>query len=261
MSNPMNTLERIERNNYVATEQQIETAASERYVSDTAVRRTDQTYLRVIIVGCQAELGPAVARGRRRTPPPATKEAQTAVLERVHAKYYAAVLRGITTPDVAPEEGLDDAERQRRTLERNRRSTFARSAKATLLRYVENGGDMRTLDVKEATKFSLRKAVAPPESTDRNERQIARAEGMLIRALRRTARTNPEMAADQLERLLEEFQRELDAMTGEGQPEPTATQVQPARDFGATTTVAGRRGGGPPGAGAGERAPMLHRGA
>jgi hypothetical protein len=109
----MNVIDNIEKHNYVATEAQVETLAREHHSSAAALNRSNLTYLRIIIAGCQAELG-----GKRgRAPAP---EAQMSVLEKVHGKFYAAVLRGVVTEDVAADDTLDRTERGRRQLERNR---------------------------------------------------------------------------------------------------------------------------------------------
>lgn len=214
-----------------ATEAQVEQLAHARYTAGSQASRADSTYFRVLLVACQSKLG-GIKRGPGRRSAVDVK-GQLAVLDAAHERFYAAVLRGVTTPEVAAEEGLERAERQRRMLERNARSGFARSAKSALWAYAEAGGDLRGLDPVEVTKSSLRAALAPAEPTDKVARQIGRAEGSLIRAIQRQARASPDEARGTVERLMDEFQKLIDGLSDEG-----------AADMGATTTVAaaGTRG-------------------
>lgn len=226
-----------------ATEAQVEQLALAMYTAGNESRRGDATYFRIVLSACQAKLG---KRGPGRRPSLDTA-AQLTVLEATNDRFYAAVLRGVTTPDVAAEEGLETAERQRRMLERNRRSGFARSAVATLRAYATAGGDLRTLDAATASKSAVRAALAPPEPTDKVSRQIARAEGSLVRSLRRQARASPEEARATVERLLVELQSLADGFEDEGAADAGATTVVPAglRSGGHTRTRVG--------------VPMLHR--
>lgn len=216
------TLIKIEKDHFVATEQAIEALAHERYANSGSVARADGTYLRVLIVEAQSKLGRPRGRGAK---PNAVDQA--AVLETAHERFYAAVLRGVTTPDIAVNgDEMDAKERQRRSLERNRRSAFARSAKSTLALYVAGGGDLRTIDIGMVSKGSLRAAVAPPEPQDRTERQIARAQGALLRACTRKARGDPNEARGSIEAAIEALQGLLDQI--DAQPAPVAAETRRA---------------------------------
>ena len=48
---------------YVATEAQVETLSHERYVTDTVLKQTDGTYLRIALVHAQSMLGKPRGRG------------------------------------------------------------------------------------------------------------------------------------------------------------------------------------------------------
>lgn len=216
-------IHKLERNPAGATDAQVEQLAQARYTAGIEVSRTDGIYLHVLVAACQAKLGP-LRRGRA----PAAA-AQLSVVDAIHDRFYAAVLRGITTQDVMPEDGLEAKEQQRRTLERNRRSTFARTAKATLVAFARGGGDLRSLDATSVSKAQLRAAVAPPPTGDKTQQRIARGEGVLLRAIRRQARDAPDAARTTVERLMDEFQKVLDGLTDE----QTA-------DVGATTTLVAR---------------------
>lgn len=210
-------IQKLEANPAGATDSQVEQLAQARYTSSIETTRTDGIYLHVLVAGCQGKLGP-LRRGRG-----PSAASQLAVLEGVHDRFYAAVLRGITTPDVTPEDGLEPAEAQRRTLERNRRSTFARTAKATLVAYAKGGGDIRALDAKTVSKAQLRTAVGPAPTGDKTAQRIQRGEGVLLRAIRRQARDAPATARVTVERLMDEFQKVLDGLDSDQQPEPGAT--------------------------------------
>lgn len=186
------------------TEQQIEQLAREHTTHMVSAQGVSQTYLQAVVFATQAALG----RGRR----PLAADVQLAALERVEAPYYAAVLRGVITDDVADNLSLPKDERRKRMLTRNSRSGFARSAKATIVAFIRGGGDIRTVDAATISKDSLRRAIAPPEPSDRLERRIERASKGLQRALERQARGSPDAARETAERLMEELQTFIDGL-------------------------------------------------
>lgn len=180
---------------------QVEQLAHELYASQGAARNADGTYLKVLVAACQASLGKAPRRKATDVP------GQLAVLEKVNETFYAAVLRGVTTPDVQPDPSFDKAESTRRSLERNRRSTFARSAKSTLAAFVGAGGDMRKLDVVLTTKALLRGFVDQGRDTElRHNLTIERAERAILAVLEEE---EPDAARDRLETLIERLQETL----------------------------------------------------
>jgi len=231
----------LARKHFVATEAEVESLAQEQYRGADIAAQGASTYLRVLVAGCQAKVG----RARRGLA--LRKDAQLEVINAVHERFYAAVLRGVTTPEIEHDPNVDPKEQRRRTLERNRRSAFARSAVSTLRLFVNGGGDIRALSVEVVTKTQLRKDVAPPEPTDKVERQIQRAEGALLRAIERRARASPEAAAEDIGRIMEDLQKTLDALNGEAETAPAeAPQAPPPRqDTGARRTRVG--------------VPLLHR--
>jgi hypothetical protein len=221
----MNVIDNIEKHNYVATEAQVEALAREHHSSAAALNRSNLTYLRIIIAGCQAELG-----GKRgRAPAP---EAQMSVLEKVHGKFYAAVLRGVVTEDVAADDTLDRTERGRRQLERNSRSGFARSSATTVRNFIRAGLDIRGIDVMTVTKSQLQKLSKPETpSADKITQRILNAEEALLRAVRNQARGDPNVAAASLEAIMERLQQALDEllpdkpMVANTARDPTRTRV------------------------------------
>lgn len=213
---------KLEKGHWVATEHEVETLAHERYANALVVARADGTYLKVILVASQAKLG-----RKRRTTAALSKadiENQTTVLKGVHDRFYPHVLKGITTPDIAVNgETLDTTESRRRSLERNARSAFARSAYSTLRAYAEAGGDLRALDAAIVSKAGLRKALAPPEPTDRIARAVQRSQKALIRAITRQAARDPSKARETIETTVEALSAMLEQLGGEVEEEPGET--------------------------------------
>lgn len=239
----MNTiLAKLVKGHWVANEHEVETLAHERYVNAGNVTLADGTYLRVLVVETQSKLGRPRGRGVK----PNAKD-QLAVLEAAHARFYPSVLKGITTPELALDDSIDTKERQKRALERNARSAFARSAKSTLAAYVEAGGDLRVLEVAAVTKDALRKAVAPKEPENKVERQIQRAQGALLRACARRARGDPDKARQFIEGAVMALEALLETIeNGNTEEDETATTTVP-RERPAQRTRVG--------------VPMLNRGA
>lgn len=232
----------MKANSYVMTEAQVESLALERYNNASQILVIDDTYLKVLVVAAQAKLGKSL-RGR------VNKDAQLAVLTEVNERFYPAVLRGVTTHDIAIEPGLDAKEQTRRSLERNSRSAFARSAKSTLFTYVNGGGDIRALDSNVVTKHALRKAMAPPEPTDKTARQISRSKDALFRALKRQVAADVDTAAETIDTIISTLQAMLIdiGVEPEDHTETVARRSRVAPDRGPMRTRVG--------------VPMLNRGA
>ncbi len=205
------------KNQYVMTEAQIERLAAERLTGATLVDSFDGTYLRALVVATQSKLG--AKRGKRMA-----TEAQLETLEATAAPFYAAVLRGVITPDIEVSADLEPAEATRRTRERNRRATFARTAKATLVAWVTEGGDLRALDVATVTKTELRASVtaARAERGVPAANRIERAQQAILAAV---AREGPDVARERLEAVIEALQAALDELPAEH----GKTTVIPAR--------------------------------
>ena len=192
--------------------------------------QADGTYLKVVLAHMQSKLG-RVRRGKQ--------PAQEPVLDAIHEQLYPHVLKGVG-PDDLPQP------------ERFRRATFARTAASTIRYFVQNGGDVRGLDVATATKNGLRKAVQPQtpvtEGETRTQRSFTKASEALKRSAARLARGDPDDARQRVEGLMDELQKLLDDLGKEPQP-----------DMGATTTIVAAR---PGGSGRTSTVPaQLHRGA
>lgn len=227
--NPQTVLDKIESAHYVVTDAQVEALAHDMYTTNTRAQRIDGVYLRVLLAECQSKLGPASPKRRKST---GDIDAQMVVLDAAHDRFYAAVLRGVTTPDVAADASLEPDERQRRSLERNRRSIFARTAKSTLATYVRAGGDLRSVNVDKATKALLRSFSKPAATTP--DAAINRAHAAYIKALTQRCEDNPDEARTEIERAMSELRailRDLD--------KTDATQAPVMTPGRAARTVAG----------------------
>lgn len=202
------------KSKYAMSESQVESLAAEYAVASAESARINGTYLRVLVVACQAILG-KVKRGR------VARDSQLEVLNDVSGKYYAAVLRGVTTPDIAPDDKAEQAERTRRSRERNRRSTFARSAKSTLASWVGAGGDMRGLNAEDVTRDPLLAEVRAARGDSEAAHKIDRYKAAIVRVIAAEAREDPDTARARLESTIEALQVELDALHVDGNRAPS----------------------------------------
>lgn len=213
------------KSKYAMTEHQVETLASEYAQATQQTQRVNTTYLRVLVNAMQSILGNKKVRGR------VPVEAHLEVLNDVSTKFYAAVLRGVTTPDIQPDTAQPKDEQTRRSIERNRRSTFARSAKSTLTSYISAGGDVRALDVDVVTRDPLLAAVRATKGQTPSGYSLERHRNAILRLIAREAKTNPEGARADLEAAISALQDALDELSVNGnaataQPaQPTITQV------------------------------------
>lgn len=139
-------LDQLIANKFVATDAQIETLARLNLLNIQGLDNVRGAYLKSLVADTQATAKPAARKK--------TAEILTA-LDASHERFYAAVMRGAVTPDIADADNLDQEERTRRSLERNRRTTFARTAKNALANYIKASGDVFALDPLTVTKVEL----------------------------------------------------------------------------------------------------------
>jgi hypothetical protein len=210
---------RLEANGFKANEQQVEALAHECYKDAARTARADGTYLKILVAGCQIALGP---KPRRRT---AETDAQLAVIGSIHDTYYLAVMRGITTQEIVHDDALPSDERQKRSLERNRRSAFARTAKSTLVGFVRAGFDLRDLVVETVTKAALREATATALNPPHRQNAVAAAYDKLAAALGRQAHDDPGGTAETIKHVINELEKMLDSMGDSGGTPMRANEV------------------------------------
>lgn len=198
------------KSKYAMTEQQVENLARDIVAAQDVTLGGRTTYLRVLVTHMQATLG-RVKRGKS-----LATQAQLDVLESVHGKYYGAVLRGIATPELEAAPGIEQAELSRRALERNRRSTFARTAKSTLSRWIKAGGDMRILDADTVTRDPLAAEVRAAAGVNGTAYTIERRRDALLRLIESEAKEDPDAARADVENVMDELQKILDGLSANG---------------------------------------------
>lgn len=213
------------KSKYAMTESQVESLAREIVTSADLTNGGRTTYLRVLVTHIQAKLG-AVKRGKT-----LSASTQLDVLTDVSTRLYAAVLRGITTPDLEAADGLDQVELTRRSIERNRRSTFARSAKSTLIAWVRMGGDVRALVADEVTRDPLAAEVRSKRGVNGVAYALDKHKNAIVRLIEAEAVKDPHAARLDAEAAIETLQALLDGMSPSGNVDhgPTMTQVLRAR--------------------------------
>lgn len=226
MKQAMTINELITSKGYVASAQQIEQLAHDRYAADQHINASNTTYLRVLIVAMQAKLGVA-----KRKPTKVDTEGHLSVLDEVNGMFYPAVLRGVTTADVQDDTTLSQAERSRRTLERNRRSNFARSSRSTIQAYIESRGDVRTLDGLQVTKAQLQEFVNAhpsddPGNTETTVNGLQRSATAIEGKLRVLAASNPLAARHVAEQIIELMGKVLQDF-GISTPHTDSTVIRP----------------------------------
>lgn len=127
------------KRNFVATPAEIERMTRDMIAADNLL--TD--YLKCLVATTQAELGEEI-RLRSAAKPGKIAAEQTALdlgaLQKVHERFYAAVLRGLS--DVPAKE-------------RNSRSNFARTAKSSLFTWMKAGFDIRDIAPARVSKSAL----------------------------------------------------------------------------------------------------------
>lgn len=138
----------LEARHYVATLQDIERLTKEYETARTLAASAGGTYLRALVATVQHDLG-AQPRERTARGAEATKTTpeecarQLAAFEKTNELFYGVVLRGLSGD----------------SLERNRKSGFARSAASALRRWVRSGHDVTRLAARSVTRDALEAAV------------------------------------------------------------------------------------------------------
>lgn len=192
MNDPYNLL----NDGYLVSDEIVTKMARDYSDAQFASSNVRGAYLRVLVAHSKEALGNA----RR----PTTEQALKAVAD-THTRLYAVVLAAITTPDVEADEKLSADERRARALERNRRSTFARSAKSTLTTYIRGGGKLQLLVPEEVTKEALRRESEPVERDKNPATRAEKLEAQLEAAVKEMAA----MDRDDAQAFVEEMHEKL----------------------------------------------------
>jgi hypothetical protein len=203
--------DKIEGNNYVVTEHEVETLAAAHFACTEAAERTDGSYLKVLVAALQAQFG----RTRRRKLSKEDFQAHLKLLSETQAKFYPHVLKGVTTEDCADKEGLKDEDARNRNAERVRRATFARTAASTLAGYIKAGGDIRGLNVMSVTKTGLRAWATEhsPLAAPAHARRITTILGRVEAEVRELAVESPEAALDSIGACMDRLQKIMDELS------------------------------------------------
>lgn len=134
-----------------------------------------------------------------------TEKALEAVTE-AYDHLYAVVLDAVTTPDLLPSPDVSQEERTRRSVERNRRSTFARSAKATLVAAIGAGARLAAMDPATITKEELRRLYAGDggaRDSGTVQERVTKAETRLESVLQELAKEDIDEARKRFELMVE----------------------------------------------------------
>ena len=229
----------IERKHYIVTEHDVELLGASHFNSDVLTRRSDGQYLRILIAAMKAKFGNGHGAGRRRKLTEADAQEQGAFLAETHTRFYAAVLKGVTTPDCEADERLSVDEQRARAAQRNARGGFARSAASTLQAFIRAGGDIRAVKLDTVTKGELRafaRSVTRPEENERARAAHASVQ-RLTRDIEALAEDDPDAARLAVDEAMAALEAIVARMVREGHkvlapvvvaaPEahPTATQV------------------------------------
>jgi hypothetical protein len=214
----MNIETKIEKAHFTVTEQDIELLAQTRVTSDEATKRMDGTYLRILVATMQGDKEIGLWGRGKRALAPADIEAHRAKLADIHAKFYPAVLRGVTTADVADKDGLAPEDRRERARVRNSRATFARSAASTLQAFIKLGGDVRKLDPKTMKKMDLQRFIIEHREPTAPAAQLESTANRLIKDAADLLAADPDAGRVQVEHAIAALQ----ALLGEGVPAPQA---------------------------------------
>lgn len=138
-------MDQLAKASYHATDEQIETLARLNYQNIQGLDAVRGVYLKALVDGVQRAAKPGKRAGSY----------IVELLDQVHDRFYTAVLKGVVTKDTMDDPTAPQEERTARSLERNRRSAFARTAKNAVGNFLKAGGDLFTLDAAKVTKTEL----------------------------------------------------------------------------------------------------------
>lgn len=173
-------INRITSRGFLASPLDIEALARDRQHTMEHESKVLGTYLRILIAKTAHGVKGKHTKGEKLNK--ADRKAHLECFTTANDVCYAAVMRAVITADIAPVDIASPDETRRRTLERNRRTNFARTAASAVRGFIQAGGDVRDLDVATVTKRQLREAMERNRPAARTVK-VARALKVATRGL------------------------------------------------------------------------------
>ncbi len=226
----MNLIAQIENANFIATPETIEKLAGVRFDSQLQTERAQGTYFKTLLACTQKAIaGKPTLRARRKGPKATITAAEIAqhmeAFETVNRELYAAVIRGSVTPDVADSESLKPQERRERSLARNRRTNYARTAATAIRGFIEAGNDIRRIAVPSASKSQLLARGAAATNSDPQAR-AARAASRLLSQLETLGTGDKAAAREVLQSTLKRSAELLSKLGGKTTTKPEQAMAE-----------------------------------
>lgn len=189
----------LETTGYLATNEQLAVLAQEYATGLGAIGGVRVSFLRILVAHAKHDAGRQL---KKLTPVQARKQVQA-----TYDRLYAVVLAAIATPELVADEKLSPRENTRRSLERNRRSNFARTAKHALDTFLDCGGKLWAVPV-NVTKEELRRIARPDDrgGTRGLVRSATRTAERAVKVLTQLAETNKAAARKLLSSLIEQLE-------------------------------------------------------
>lgn len=213
---------------FAATEAQVENLARMNLSAVQTSENVRGIYLKVLVTGTQNEIDEARKAGASR------KKAAIdagAMLEQVHERYYAAVMKAVTTPDVADDVTLSQEDKTLRSLERNRRGIFARSARSTLASFIKAKGDVMSLDATKVTKRELQAYTdSQQQSAGTSQETLEHKTALAVSRVEEVARQLADADKDSAVQVVEEAMAKLANLLAEFGRDPTKSTVISIRE-------------------------------
>lgn len=165
-----------------------------------AVTTARGAYFRALVESAQVEL-----RGKG----PVSQAEQVAAVKKVHRRFYPAVEEAVNY-DIKKDRKNSKDERDRRTLERNRRTNFARTAYGAIKKWLRAPDhDLLKLDPQQVTKSQLLDEAPPSRQHTMTPKRIQARGGRLIDQLVRFAKQIAKGDEKQAAKIVEEAMQEL----------------------------------------------------
>jgi len=185
----------LAKNGFIATDAVLKSLARDYVAGANAAEDVKGTYLRVLVAHSQRETA-SLARKR------VTQADALGAVAAAHGAMYAVILDAVTTPEIAADDSLPAEERQQRARERNRRTTFARTAKSTLTSFIKAGGRLVALEPATVSKEQLRSySSVAREGPQTVADQVAATESRLEKLIAALKAENPEAAQEAVQSL------------------------------------------------------------